>query len=236
MPDYTNTTNGTVTSLCYGPYTPSILLPIYTGTSNQTGMATYVCGGSADTALWIWGNNIVRTQPATNVSPASWISSPYWTQSNLPLIRDGRLFTPPKPPPRQTPRIIRNGRRALRRSIDLFARFHGQEKIAAFLRGEAVTFSGAIYEDRVKKTRLALEQTMNPAGPHIPYQLHALDKRTGAMLASGCVVFQALPVIDQILALSFHIQDPTDELRLIQTANWSPRLRLPQNEVERLVA
>lgn len=216
---------------CNGPIGLPIVLPIWTNnvpTAQTSISATSLCNGTNMTGLWQHANYIIQTSAAseTPLTPASWlyVSLLPSTSSATYASLEGVLFTPPKPRPKVLPSVIRAGRRAVRRSIDLYARFRGMNEVRRFMRGEEIEFEGELYKYRVKKTLKVLQQTMNPSGVHIPYSLRVADKLTGKNLASGCVIFPSLPVIDQLLALSFHIQDPEDERELIKTTNWSPRL------------
>jgi len=210
---------------CNGPVGLPIVLPIYTNTATTVLVPTYatsVCNGSVMNRLWVCHNTIIETQFSPTLTHASWLYAALTPNQTPATFAAGMLFTPPRPRPRIAPAVIRAGRRAVRRSIDLYARFRGMDEVRRFLRGEEIEFDGELYKYRVKKTLNVLQQTMNPGSAHIPYSLRLVDKATDKPLASGCVVFPALPVIDQLLALSFHIED--DEQELLRTTNWSPRL------------
>lgn len=133
--------------------------------------------------------------------------------------RDLPRVTPPLP----RPALIHAGRRALRRSIDLLRRFRPERDVKAFLDGRPLLLHGHRYDYRVRSRGNLLEHTMNPRGPHIPYDLYILAK-DGRPLASGCIVIPDTPVIDQVLALALHVQDEEAEDVIVRTTNWTPRL------------
>jgi hypothetical protein len=172
--------------------------------------------------LWYCDNGIIRTANSSAPGTGSWLFVPSMAMGTAVSPATGILFTPPAPRPKIVPAAVRAGRRALRRSIDLYARFRGDDEVRRFLRGEAIVFEGERHNYRVRKTVNLLRQTMRPESAHIPYSLHMIDKATDAVLASGCVVFPALPVFDQLLALSFHVRDPEDERKLLAVTNWTP--------------
>jgi len=205
---------------CTGPVGLPVVLPMLT--NQATSMATSVCNGSDMTGVW-WCNNeviTVTTITAASVTAASWLY--YNPTAQQQLWHEAALYTPPIPRKRIVPAVIRAGRRAARRSIDLYARFRGLDEIRRFVRGEPIVFEGEWFNYRVQKTIKILSHTMNPGSAHIPYSLRLIDRQTNKACAQGCVVFPSLPVIDQLLALTFHIED--DERKLIETTNWSPRL------------
>ena len=128
---------------------------------------------------------------------------------------------PPLPRPLQRPALLA-GRRALRRSIGLFCKLRPEEELRTFLSGKPLIVQGRRFDYEMKKRDNFLQHTMNPYGPHIPYRLHLLAKVTQQVLASGCVIIPETPVIDQLLALILHVQDPDEEMVMIRRTNWSP--------------
>lgn len=131
--------------------------------------------------------------------------------------------------PRVTkPAILRrrllNGRRALRRSVDLYCSLRPAEELQTFMRGEPLLIHGHRFDYRLRKRANVLTHTMEPWSPHIPYHLNLLDRRTGKHLSSGCVVLRNTPVIDQLLAFILHAESPEDELLMLRRTNWTPQL------------
>ena len=170
---------------------------------------------------WFANNTVISTQQSAYINALSWIFVPELNTATW--INLGTLLTPPKPR-LIVPKAVRAGRRVVRRSVDLYARFRGMDEVRRFMRGEELIYRGEHYNYAVRKRESILAQAMQPESPHIPYTLRLADKQTGKYLASGCVVFPSLPIFDQLLALAFHIQDPDEEIKLLRTTNWSPRL------------
>jgi len=228
-PYLTDTNTGT---LCEGPLGPCIVLPVATGYPCEGPfVATSMCNGTDLPSLWWWNNTIISTSPST-VTYASWIyvaeNRTIYAVRNLsvstPTQVQGIVFTPPKARGRITAAEIRAGRRAVRRSIDIYSRFRGLEELRRFIRGDAIVYEGEQYNYHVRKTMKVLQHTMNPGSYLHPYTFFAADKKTDKEVARGCISIAGIPVIDQLLALSFYIQDPKDEQDLIRTVNWTPHL------------
>jgi hypothetical protein len=230
--------SGTV--ICQGA--PSLLLPLYYGDYAST-IAVSQCNGATNYNVW-WAPEVgvFGTANINTPTTGAWLYTPGNTltpttstlgcNGGFWVSTSGTLF---EPPPRRAiilPAVIRAGRRAVRRSIDIYARFRGMDEVRRFIRGERITFEGQFFDYHVRKTVKVLTQTMHPDGPHIPYSLKLARKGEDRPLASGCIIVPSLPVIDQLLALSFHLQDPADELKLLETTNWSPSL--PRNWREEL--
>lgn len=117
---------------------------------------------------------------------------------------------------------IMAGRRALRRSIDLFRMLRSDEEIKTFISGKPLIVRGHHFDYRIQKRDNLLRHTMNPNVPHIPYDFQMLSKATGQSLANGCTVIRGTPVIDQLLALLLHLEDPDDEVTILWNTNWHP--------------
>lgn len=208
---------------CRGPTGLCHVLPVVPAQTTVTSYATSLCDGRSMHGLWYYDNSIIQTTNSSFPGTGSWLFVPSSSLIGTAFLpATGIMFTPPTPRPKIVPAAVRAGRRALRRSIDLYARFRGVDEVRRFLHGETIVFEGERYNYRVRKTMNLLRQTMHPEGAHIPYSLQMIDKATDTVLASGCVVFPALPVFDQLLALSFHVRDPEDERKLVATTNWTP--------------
>lgn len=124
----------------------------------------------------------------------------------------------------RSPAVIHAGRRAVRRSIDLYLRMRPAEELKTFLRGEAITIQGARFRYSLRKSRSIMEHTMNPHGGHTPYSLLMHDPSGNGRVYSGCVYLDRTPVIDQVLAFIMHVTDPEGERELIRQTNWTPDL------------
>lgn len=228
MPLYTASTQNQMTTWVTLVVTQAGLLQQWAGTTSSTlHDGPYVVADPTMQAVWEAACVRTYTPPLlpiyqrTGVAPA------------------GRLFIPGPENGLPTVAILRRrrrdtlyaGRRALRRSIDLYARIRGAAEIGAFLRGEQITISGSVFDYRVQKNQSILKHTIDPRGGHVPYGLEiALKDTPGAInikkspsLAQGCVFFENTPVIDQILALTFNVQAPDDERELVRRANWAYR-------------
>lgn len=211
---------------------PCIVLPVATGQPFDGALiATSMCNGTHGFGEWWWNNRIIQITSPSTITYASWL---YVVENHLiyaantsataPMLVPGVLFTPPKPKPREISAQVRTGRRALRRSINLYSRFRGLEELRRFIRGDTIVYEGEQYNYRIRKTVKVLQHTMNPNATLHPYTFFAADKKTDKELSRGCISISGIPVIDQLLALSFYIQDPKDEHDLIKEVNWSPNL------------
>lgn len=215
--------------------------PTFTTTSTTTNMTNYVAIATATasgTVTWITTSQPFN-QPLTRLYAATSgtvIAGPYvgfdeaeamalWAASCR--AQGGRV--PPLPSRgtlwRRRKQKQHAGRRALRRSIDIYAKMRGMDEITQFLRGQQIVLPGCAFDYRVRKTKGVLAHSIDPAGGHIPYRLEIARKETppdAPGLAHGCIYIDRTPVIDQILALSLHVSDPDEEKRVIRTANWTP--------------
>jgi hypothetical protein len=158
--------------------------------------------------------------------PAALSQVPVYGYANYPQAMWANPYQAnlrPVAPPLLRPALIHAGRRALRRSIDLLRRFRPERDVKAFLDGHPLVLHGHRYDYLVRSRGNLLEHTMNPRGPHIPYDLHIVAK-DGRTLAKGCVIVPETPVVDQVLALALHVQDEEAEDVIVRTTNWTPRL------------
>lgn len=225
--------------LCYGPYSlPTVLPALLTTTSQLTqtqasaSFATSMCTGSYP-ALWHWNNQLVQTNSTANLTASSWLTV-YGQYATGGVTFVGQVFTPPTI--RKTKRIvaaeIRAGRRVLRRSIDLYARFRGLDEARRFINFEPIVWEGQRNNYRAQRRGSKLRETnhtpysllrqaMHPQDSHTPYNLTLLDKETGEALATGCILFDGLPIFDQMLAFWMGIQTERDEARMLSTVNWT---------------
>ncbi len=139
----------------------------------------------------------------------------------LPTIRS--VSSPPGARPRSLPLpgIVVDPEASLARSLRLFRRLRPAAEVERFLAGKHVRLRGERFDYHVRKTMDFLEHTRYPHQAHIPYSL-ALVAKDGRTLARGCVTVPGTPVIDQLLALMFHVEDRDEEARLLARTNWTP--------------
>jgi hypothetical protein len=229
---------------CRGPNQNPYVLPVLTDSNQGNLLATSLCNGTNMNQTWFVHNVVVQIPSGhplyAQPTAFSWLYVPELptaaTMNNFGMM----MFTPPKPKPRLISKTLRAGRRAVRRSVDLYARFRGYDEARRFIKGEEIIYRGLRFDYHVQKRLQVLSQTMQPGHSHIPYQLSIYNK-AGKRLAAGCIVFPGLPLFDQLLALSFHIEDPDEELKLLKTTNWNPRLprnfeALPSPSLTRMAA
>lgn len=121
---------------------------------------------------------------------------------------------------------IKKARKSIRRSINIFSNFFGQQPIKAFLQGNSFTAEGKYFNYIIKPFSNTncnsndnpsdiVFHTMYPNSINIPYSLEIVDKKTNLVLSNLCVVFPQTPIIDQILAILLHIK--TDEENVLKT-------------------
>lgn len=166
--------------------------------------------------------------PVTATAITGWygVNPPTLTSTGVWHVTQPPVFMPATRRPALARPAIMAGRKALRRSIDLFRMLRSQEEVTTFLSGQPLIVRGRRYDYRLRKRDNLLHHTMNPRTPHIPYSLELLDKDTGKRIAYGCVIIPDTPVIDQVLALILHVQDPEQESVVLNKTNWSPALRM----------
>lgn len=140
--------------------------------------------------------------------------------SNCVQYAPAPLRSPLLPNFRQKRQRLRAGRRALRRSIDIYSRVRGADELREFLGGRLVKVKGFSYDFHIRKTTRVLAHTMEPNSGHIPYDLR-IAERDKTPVAKGCIIFPGLPLLDQILALTMSVREEDDEKRLVKTTNWS---------------
>lgn len=140
----------------------------------------------------------------------------------------------------RSPAVIHAGRRAVRRSIDLFLRLRPAEELRTFLDGRALRIQGARFCYELRRSSVGImEHTISPHGGHAPFHIYILHPSSPhRTLASGCVYLDHTPILDQLLAFIMHVTDPGGERDLIERANWTPplprslydQLRIPQRD------
>lgn len=216
---YDSSTTGTLV------ITPGVTgYPVIDSTTQVSSVATTVIATpnwSVDTTMFSpTGSGVLYYHALSSALTTAGYGVPYVQQT--PVVR--------RPAPKRLAKpAILAGRRALRRSIDLFRKLRPDEEIRRFISGKPLTVRGHFFDYRIQKRDNLLRHTMNPHGHHIPYDFRMLDKTTGQSLAVGCTVIPSTPVIDQLLALLLHLEDPDDEVVILWNTNWSPDVthRLP---------
>lgn len=194
--------------------------------------------GAYQSLLWPIGtqtaNNWLAVNATSATTTAGWPAFVY--QREFP-----QAFDVPMPPARhrthgmgRSPAIIHAGRRAVRRSIDLYLRMRPEEELKQFIAGREIIVQGARFRYKLRKTHSIMEHTIDPIGGHIPYRLHMMDlpPRDDLPVASGCVYLERTPILDQVLAFIMHVTDPAGEREIIRRTNWSPHL--PERVLQRL--
>jgi hypothetical protein len=215
--------------------------------------------------LGYWGTNAMATtqlgayqfliggQNATgssNIQAQCWLAQQTQTQSLTSVataLAYQQQFSPafafPMPSAAQrvrkigtSPAIIHAGRRAVRRSIDLYLRMRPAEELRRFVAGDLVVIQGARLRYSVQRNGISIMAQAIHFGHGIPYVMHMLDPANDndRRVASGCVYLNDTPLLDQLLAFILHVTDPDGERQLVETTNWSPRL--PHHIAERLAA
>lgn len=114
---------------------------------------------------------------------------------------------------------VRRARKALRKGISLFSKIFGENDIRSFLSGESFTMAGFRYDYRLVPRGNLIQDTIRTDHCSIPYGLEILHKSDGSKIGSICVVYDGLPVIDQLLATCLHLGSDDTELELLKTGN-----------------
>ncbi len=112
------------------------------------------------------------------------------------------------------------------RGVETWRSLFGRGGIEAFLSGRELLVRGRRYDYAATKTIGVVRHTMRPRGMHIPYRLGIRRKEDGREITTGCVVFDGIPVVDQIIALALHVRDPEEEVELLRRTNldWTRAL------------
>ncbi len=115
----------------------------------------------------------------------------------------------------------RRARSAIKKALRLFYRTGMEDSVRMMVQGQEVVLS---HPDSPFKFVLQplqagwLEQKTVAPGGHVPYQLTLMTK-DDVFLSRLCVLFDATPVLDQLLSLSFFVQTG-NEHDLLAKANW----------------
>lgn len=118
------------------------------------------------------------------------------------------------------PKLIRQGKKALRRGVKLFQRMFGEEDIRGFLKGHEFIVEGRELNYRISPHPNVdlIAHSATGKSYHIPYRLEILNA-DNVVLAEGCVLFQDTPVIDQIIGLMMYVKT-NQERTLLETTNF----------------
>jgi hypothetical protein len=218
----------------YLPDYTAITLPVWSNqplTYTGTDVATVPLGAyqilTVPIAATTWSSNNALTSVLTQTSGTS---ANYGAQNYQQYLQ---AFDVPMPSaaerlrprhPTQSPAIIRAGRRAVRRQIDLYLRFRPEEELKRFVAGQQIVIQGARCRYAVRKDIGIMRHSMLPHSAHTPYKLWLLGP-SDRPLASGCVYLDETPVLDQLLAFIMHVTtDAETEREFLRRTNWSPGL------------
>lgn len=184
----------------------------------------------AQSATNVWINVANQTMPSlavTSVMDATnrqLYAALYQQAIDMPMpSATERVYAVARHSGLMTPAIIRAGRRAVRRSIDLYLRVRPAEELRAFLQGTPIVIHGARLRYRMRKSGGVMRQTISPSHG-IPFRMEMLALHSDDPIASGCVFLERTPMLDQLLAFIMHVTDPEGERELVARTNWSPRL------------
>jgi hypothetical protein len=132
--------------------------------------------------------------------------------------------------PKEDKRKKKQARNAIKRALNLFSSFFGEEKIKAFLNGGSFSVEGKYFNYIIKRSNTSIiSHTQDPFSGHIPYSLEIADKKSNLVIGNLCVTISKTPVIDQIIAILFHLK--TNEEEVLQKANLF-QIRIPFDELE----
>lgn len=118
------------------------------------------------------------------------------------------------------PQQIRAGKKAVKKSAELFKKHLGTETLNMFLSGQQIRFEGQYYNYLFKKSTFnhsLVHQAVKPVNS-VPYDFFLEDK-SGVLLGSMCVYFAATPVMDQIVAMTMMIKHG-GEYEILKSANF----------------
>jgi hypothetical protein len=116
-------------------------------------------------------------------------------------------------------RIQKQRRKALRRSLRSFDQIVGRDAYQAFISNDGFMIKGHLFDYHVRKKYDLLDSVRLPI---VPYFLNIHEKGdTANSLGSGCVYFENTPILDQVIALTLHVQDREAELDLLKISNWT---------------
>jgi hypothetical protein len=115
--------------------------------------------------------------------------------------------------------VIKFGKKSIKKAIKLYKNLFNNNNIELFISGDSFIIEGDLFNYGIKKSSISIMQhTINPVNIHIPYSLEILNK-DNVVLCNACVYFQETPIIDQIIALTLHIQSGR-EGELLKIANF----------------
>lgn len=117
-------------------------------------------------------------------------------------------------------RTIKKVRQAMKRSGEMMRQMVGNENMYSYINGRPFRLRGHLFDYVITKTQAIFEQTANPRGGHIPYDLAIYDN--GERLCRLCIYFENTPVMDQIAAIAMYIKSG-EEREMLQTANMFDR-------------
>lgn len=142
--------------------------------------------------------------------------------SAIPVtIDEARLHQAPSVRDVQRHKVKRQARSAIKKALKLFYRTGQEHQVRMLVQGKEITLSHPDSPFKFVLQPLAagwLEQKTVAPGGHVPYQLTLLTKED-VFLSRLCVLFDATPVLDQLLALTFFVHSGNEEA-ILKKANW----------------
>jgi hypothetical protein len=136
---------------------------------------------------------------------------------------DEYIIENPKKHIKQKRATLIKAKKVLKRSMKIYEKHRGSNELKSFIKGDTITINGVLFDYYVKKkSNNLISHSGKPNSFTIPYDMTMYSKE-GGKLASGCLYFENTPIIDQLLALSFYVQNKEQELELIDKTNWFSR-------------
>ncbi len=143
---------------------------------------------------------------------------------DVPAVATGTVATPralAQASLGQQRKTQRRARSAIKKALRLFYRTGLEDSVRLMVQGHEVVLSHSESPFKFVLQPLQagwLEQKTVAPGGHIPYQLTLMTKED-VFLSRLCVLFDATPVLDQLLSLSFFVQSGHEQ-DLLAKANW----------------
>ena len=115
--------------------------------------------------------------------------------------------------------VIKYGQKSIKKAIKLYKNLFNNNNIDLFISGSGFIIEGNIFNYSIRQSGTSiLAHTVNPVSAHIPYILEILNK-DNVVLCNACILFEETPIIDQIIALTLHIQSGKEN-EILKTANF----------------
>lgn len=125
--------------------------------------------------------------------------------------------TPYKRPRRET----KQARKTILRGMGMLSGLCGPGFVRDFLAGKEVSVQGVRYTYVIQKSSWVsvVDSSLRPPMAS-PYALYV--KGPSGDLCSACIYFKDTPIIDQIIAMFLHVNDPDMEVEFLKSANLAP--------------